>query len=116
MARIRDQLVNWVEKARLDCLNRLLEIIEREHNHEPLLSMRNLQELGASPFPYIVPILPRQLSAKLVKGENFIIVDLLTLIPGSSSQVESTREPLVLPNYLPLSLQDPKLAQLSLAG
>ena len=33
-----------MEKARLDCISQLIEITEREHNHELLLSMRNLHE------------------------------------------------------------------------
>ena len=50
--------------------------------------MKNLQELGASPFPYIVPVLPHPLPAKLVKGEHFVLTDLLKLILGSSSQAD----------------------------
>ena len=45
----------------MDRISWLLDIIEREHNHKLLLSMKNLQELGANPFPYIVPVLPRPL-------------------------------------------------------
>ena len=54
--------------------------------------MRNLQELGASPFPYIVPILPRPLPAKLVRGEYFVLVNLLKSISGSSSQAGSAQK------------------------
>ena len=75
-----------MEKARLDRISRLLEITKRERNHELLLSMKNLQELGANPFSYIVHVLPRPLPAKLVKGENFVLTDLLKLILGSSLQ------------------------------
>ena len=78
-----------MENARLDHISRLLEIIERERNHELLLSMKNLQELGTSPFPYIVHVIPRPLPAKLVKGEHFVLKDLLKLILGSSSQANS---------------------------
>ena len=60
--------MSWMEKASLECIRRLLEIIEGEHNHEILLSVKNLRQLGTTPFPYIVPIIPRQLLAKLVKG------------------------------------------------
>ena len=38
----RGRLVSWVEKARLDHIRRLLEIIEGERNHELLLSIKNL--------------------------------------------------------------------------
>ena len=91
-----------MEKARLDRISRLLKITERERNNELLLSMKNLQELGANPFPYIVPVLLGPLPVELVKGENFVLAD-LKLIPRSSSQEESAPEPLVQPDCLPLS-------------
>ena len=62
-------------------------------NHELLLSVKNLQELGASPFPYIVLIIPRSLPTELFKGEHFVLANLLKSIPGSSSQVEDGQEP-----------------------
>ena len=57
-----------------------------EHNHELLLSVKNLQELSASPFHYIVPVIARLLLEELVKGEHFVLADLLKLILGSSAQ------------------------------
>ena len=62
------RLVSWVEKARLDHIRRLLEITEREHNYELLLFAKNLQELGANPFPYIVSILPRPFVKEACQG------------------------------------------------
>ena len=100
----------------MDRISRLLEIIERERNHELLMFVKNLQELGASPFLYIVLVLPCPMLAELVKGENFVLPNLLKLIPGSSSQVEYAPKPLVRPDYLPLFAQDPKPAKLPLAG
>ena len=91
--RRRGRLVSWVGKAKLDRIRRLLEIIERERNHELLLSTKNLQELGSSPFSYIVPVLPCPLLEELVKGEHFVLPDLLKLILGSSSQAGSAQEP-----------------------
>ena len=79
-----------MEKARLDRISQLLKITKRECNHELLLSVRNLRELGTSPFPYIVLVLPRSLPDELVKGEHFFLSDLLKLIPGGSSQSDST--------------------------
>ena len=60
-----------------------------EHNHELLLTVKNLQELGGSPFPYVIPIVPRSLPTKVIEGEHFILVDLLKLAPISSSQAIS---------------------------
>ena len=54
-----------------------------------------MHELGACLFPYIVPIIPRPLLEELIKGEHFILADLLKSIPGSSSQAGSAQEPQV---------------------
>ena len=62
----------------------LLEITKRERN-ELLLSVKNLQELGSSPFPYIAPVIPRLLPGEVVRGEHFVLADLLKSIPGSCS-------------------------------
>ena len=83
-----------MEKASLERIIRLLEIIEGEHSHELLLSVKNLKELSVSPFPYIAPVIPRPLLAELVKGEHFTLVDLLKSILGSSLQAGSAQEPL----------------------
>ena len=82
-----------MEKARLDRIRWLLEITEEERNHELHLSIKNLQELGASPFPYIVFFIPHPLPEELIKGEHFVLSDLLKLIPVCFSQVEFDQEP-----------------------
>ena len=71
--RRRGQLVNWVKKASLERIRRLLEITEAERNHELLLSVKNLRELGANPFSYIVPVIPCPLPTELVKREHFYL-------------------------------------------
>ena len=111
----RGRLVSWVEKANLEHIRRLLEITEAESNHELLLSMKNLWELGASPFHYIVLVIPRPLSAEPVKGEHFVIADLFKSIPSSSSQAGSAQVKVakgalvkfVQPDQIPLAEQDP---------
>ena len=70
-------------------ISRLLEIIERERN-ELLLSVKNLQELGSIPFTYIALVIPHSLPEESVRGEHFVLADLLKSIPSSSSQVGST--------------------------
>ena len=97
-----------MEKERLDRIRHLLEITEREHHHELLLSVKNLQGLGANPFLYIVSVLCRHLPNEVIKGEHFVLVDLLKSLLGGFSQAEVVPKPLVLPNYLPLVVQDPK--------
>ena len=80
-----------MEKANLECIKRLLKITKGEHNHELLLYVTNLRELGAS-LPYIVPVIPHPLLAELIKGEHFVLADLLKSILGSFSQVGSAQE------------------------
>ena len=87
---------------RLDCIYRLLEITKRERHHELLLSVKNLQDLGATPFPYIVPVLSRPLPNEVDKGEHFVLAYLLRSLQRGSM------EPLVQPDHLPLAVQDPK--------
>ena len=102
-----------MEKVRLDCIRRLLEITERERSHELLLSTKNLQELGANPFPYIISVIHHPLLEELIKGEHFILVHLLKSIPGSSSQTGFTQGALVSfvrPDQSPSAIQDPKPA------
>ena len=89
----RGRLVSWVEKASLEHIKLLLEITEGDSNHELLLSVKNLRELGTRSFPYIVPIIPRPLLTELVKGKHFTLTDLLKSIPGSSAQAGSAQEP-----------------------
>ena len=56
-------------------ISRRLEITERERN-ELLLSVKNSQELGSSPFPYIAPVIPRPLLGEVIGGEHFVLYDL----------------------------------------
>ena len=56
--------------------SRLLKVTRREHN-EPLLSVKNLQELGSSPFHYIAPVIPCLLPGEVVGGEYFVFADIL---------------------------------------
>ena len=85
-------MVSCVEKASLERIRWLLDIIKGEWNHELLLSVKNLHELGANPFPYIVPIIPLPLPAKLIRGKHFVLADLLKSNSGISSQARSTQE------------------------
>ena len=97
-------------------ISRWLKITEREHR-EFLLSMKNSQELGSSPFPYIAPVIPRPLLREVVGGEHFFLANLLKSVSGSSSQAGSARESqakiaegalvsFVRPDHSPLREQD----------
>ena len=92
----------------MDCLRRLFEISERERNHELLLSMKNLQELGANPFSHIVSVLPCHFPSEVVKGKHFVLANLLKSLLGGSSQAEAASKPLVWSDHLPLTVHDLK--------
>ena len=62
-----------------------------EHNHELLLSIKNLRELCASPFRYIVLVISNSLLAELVKREHFVLINLLNSISSGSSEAGSTQ-------------------------
>ena len=83
--------MNWIEKASLENIRQLLEIKKAERNHELLLTVKNLRELGGSLFPYIIPIFPRSLPAEVIEKEHFVIVDLLKLVLDGSSHAISTQ-------------------------
>ena len=116
--RRRGRLVNWVEKASLERIRRLLKITKVERNHELLLFVKNLGELGASPYHYIFPVILRPMLAEPIKGEHFVLFDLLKSIPSSSLQagsaqaevVEGALVKFVRPDQFPLVEQDPQLA------
>ena len=75
-------------------ISRWLEITKRECN-ELLLSMKNLQELVSSPFTYIASVIPCPLPGEVIRGDHFVLANLLKSIPGSSSQAMSAPEPRV---------------------
>lgn len=70
------RLVEWVEKAAFDWLNRLFEIIAGERNYQRLLSSRNLLAVVRKPQPYVLNILPRRLPKVVVSRKHFPLRDL----------------------------------------
>ena len=73
--------------------------------------MKNLRELSRNPSPYTLPVIPRPLPIEIMEGEHYVIVDLLTLVPGSSSPTQ-TFETEVVGQELAISLRpkQPSLA------
>ena len=69
-------MVEWVEKASFDRLNRLFEIVAAERSCEMLLSAQNLRSVMKEPHPYVLNILPRRLPEEVVAGEHFVLQDL----------------------------------------
>ena len=72
----RGKLVELVEKATFDRLNRLFEIAAVERSCETLLSAQNFRLVIQEPQPYMLNILPRRLPKEVVAGEHFILKDL----------------------------------------
>lgn len=72
----RGRLVEWVEKASFDRLNKLFEIMVGEKNCQMLLSTQNLRAVTQISQPYILNIIPRRLPKKVVSGEHFVLKDL----------------------------------------
>ena len=83
--------------------------------------MKNSQELGSNPFPYIAPVIPCPLPREVVRVEHFVFDDILKSISGSSSQVGSAQESqdeiaegalvsFVRPDQSPLREQDSQAA------
>ena len=81
----RGRLVNWVEKASLEKIRRLLEITKHECHYEVLLTLKNLADVRRNPAPYSLPIIPRLLPSEIMDGEHFVTTDLLNLTAGSAS-------------------------------
>ena len=77
-------MVQWVEKASLEMIRRLLEISEQESHYEVLLTLKNLADVRRSSAPYSLPIIPRSLPFEIVDKEHFVTFDLLSLLAGSA--------------------------------
>ena len=82
--------MQWVEKASLEKIRRLLEVSEQERHYEALLTLKNLADVRQSPAPCSLPIFPRSLPLEIVEGEHFVTSDLLSLL---ASCAPSTRDP-----------------------
>ncbi|RVW59325.1 putative disease resistance protein [Vitis vinifera] len=72
----RGHVVEWVEKASFVRLNKLFEIIAIERQYATLLTARNLMVVVRESGEYIINIIPRKLSKKVVPGEHYILKDL----------------------------------------
>ncbi|RVW31366.1 hypothetical protein CK203_114187 [Vitis vinifera] len=73
---MRGPLVEWVEKASFDCLNKLFEISTDKWNYQILLTNRNLLVVVREPKPFIIPILNHLTPKVLVPDEHHVLKDL----------------------------------------
>ena len=83
-------MVQWVEKASLETICRLLEVSEQECHYEVLLTLKNLTDVRRIPSPYSLPIIPLALPLEIVDGEHFVTSNLLSLLAG---RAPSSRDP-----------------------
>lgn len=74
----RGRLVEWVEKASFDRLNKLFVISSSERHHQTLLTSKNLLAVVRESQSYIIPILPCLALKVLVSGEHHVLNDLLS--------------------------------------
>ena len=72
----RGCVIEWVEKASFDRLNKLFEITATQRHHQTLLTARNLLAVVREPQSYVTNILPRRLPKQVVLGEHFVLKDL----------------------------------------
>ena len=80
--------MQWVEKASLEKIRRLLEVSEHERHCEVLLTVKNFADVRRSPAPYSLSIIPRSLPSEIVDGEHFVTTDMLDLLAGRAPSPE----------------------------
>lgn len=85
-------MVEWVEKASFNRLNRLFEIATDERNYQTLLSTRNLLAVVRESQPYILNIIPRWLPKTVVAGEYFVLKDLLFYAEAREADAQVRQE------------------------
>lgn len=69
---MRSHLVEWLEKASFDHVNKLFEITTNEQNHQIFLMDRNLLVVVREPKLYVLPILPHPV---LVPSKHHVLKD-----------------------------------------
>lgn len=72
----RGRLVEWVEKASFDLLNKLFVITFDKKNHQTLLTAWNLLAVIRESQPYVLLIIPRRLPKVIVLGKHHVLKDL----------------------------------------
>ena len=73
---MRGRLVEWVEKASFDLLNKLFVISANERHHPTLLTDQNLLVVVQDSQSYIISILPRFAPRVLVPNKHHVLKDL----------------------------------------
>lgn len=74
---MRSHLVEWVEKASFDHLNKVFEITTNKRNHQIFLTDWNLLVVVREPKLYVLPILPHPVLKVLVSSKHHVLKDFL---------------------------------------
>lgn len=69
-------MIDWVDKASFDRLNKLYDISVLEWDYQTLLSARNLLEVVRESRPYEIPIVLRRLPRVVVPEKHFVLKNL----------------------------------------
>lgn len=69
-------MVEWVEKASFDLLNKLYVISSLEQDHQTLLLAQNLLAVVQEPQSYVLPIIPKRLPKIVIPREHHVLKDL----------------------------------------
>ena len=77
--------MKWVEKSSIEKSRRLLEISEREHHYQVLLTRENISVVRHNPAPYTLPVIPRPLPSNVAEMEHFVFANVRRLVSGSVS-------------------------------
>ena len=77
--------MKWVEKSSIEKIRLLLEISEREHHYQVLLTRENISSVRNNPTPYTLLVIPRPLPSNVVEGEHFMLADVRRLASSSAS-------------------------------
>ena len=88
----RGRLVEWVEKASFNRLNKLFEIAACEKNYQTLLSTRNLSTMVREAQSYTLNIIPKRLPKKVVAGEHFVLKDLPFYAEAREADAQARQE------------------------
>ena len=76
--------MKWVEKSSIEKIRRLLEISEREHHYQVLLTQENISVVRHNPDPYTLPVIPQPLPSNVVEGEHFVLPNVRRLVSSSA--------------------------------
>ena len=88
----RGRLVEWVEKASFDRLNKLFEIAASERSCQMLLFARNLRAITQISQQYVLSIIPRRLPKKVVSRKHFVLKDLPFYTEAREADAQARQE------------------------